>query len=198
MLVPMKARSTAESQELKLRASTALYVSELKDLYSAENEIARSVAKLAKAASTLYLRQFITDHSHQIQVHVARLEQVIERLGVGPKGNECKVVEMLTAQQKDLIREATHPEIRDAILIAVQQQFVHFVMAGYRFASVFARRLGYGAAADVLGEILKEKIDLDTNLTELSRIALSGCISNPSDAESTAAIRPLSSKPFSG
>ena len=57
------------------------FVEELKDLYSSENQLLRVLPKMAKVASTPQLRQALTDHLHQTQVHVHRLDRIFLRLG---------------------------------------------------------------------------------------------------------------------
>ena len=51
-----------------------LYVDELKDLYSAENQLVKALPKMAKAASSDYLRKGFEMHLEQTKGHVARLE----------------------------------------------------------------------------------------------------------------------------
>ena len=47
-----------------------LYVAELKDLYSAENQLVKALPKLAKAASSEELRQGFVEHLEQTRGHV--------------------------------------------------------------------------------------------------------------------------------
>ena len=52
-----------------------LYVDELKDLNSAENQLVKALPKMAKAASSEYLRKGFEKHLEQTKGHVARLER---------------------------------------------------------------------------------------------------------------------------
>jgi ferritin-like metal-binding protein YciE len=50
-----------------------LYVDELKDLFSAENQLLKALPKMAKAASSDELRTGFEEHLEQTRVHVQRL-----------------------------------------------------------------------------------------------------------------------------
>jgi ferritin-like metal-binding protein YciE len=70
-----------------------LYVDELKDLYSAENQLVKALPKMAKAVSADELRQGFEDHLKQTKGHVARLEKIFRSLGESPKGKKCMGME---------------------------------------------------------------------------------------------------------
>src|SRR5580700_11451495 len=58
-----------------------LYVDELKDLYSAENQLVKALPKMAKAASATELQQGFEKHLKQTEGHVQRLEEIFQALG---------------------------------------------------------------------------------------------------------------------
>ena len=51
-----------------------LYIDELKDLYSAENQLIKALPKMAKAASSPELRSGFEEHLEQTKGHAQRLE----------------------------------------------------------------------------------------------------------------------------
>ena len=68
-----------------------LYVDELKDLYSAENQLVKALPKMAKAAASEELKAGFEEHLEQTKGHVQRLEQIFEMLDESPKGRSAKV-----------------------------------------------------------------------------------------------------------
>ncbi|MEO5958167.1 MAG: DUF892 family protein [Opitutaceae bacterium] len=58
-------------------------VEELKDLYSAENQLVKALPKMAKAARSEELQQAFETHLQQTEVHVQRLETIGKQLGEG-------------------------------------------------------------------------------------------------------------------
>ena len=77
-----------------------LYVDELKDLYSAENQLVKALPKMAKAASSDYLRKGFEKHLEQTKGQVTRLELIFRSLEDSPKGKKCMGMEGLI--QEDL------------------------------------------------------------------------------------------------
>jgi ferritin-like metal-binding protein YciE len=66
-----------------------LYLDELKDLYSAENQLVKALPKMAKAASSDELRKGFEQQLEQTKTYVERLEQIFRSLDESPKGKKC-------------------------------------------------------------------------------------------------------------
>jgi len=62
-----------------------LYLSELRDLYSSEQQLVKALPKLAKNADSEELAEAINTHLEETKNQVARLEQIFESLGESPK-----------------------------------------------------------------------------------------------------------------
>ena len=68
---------------MKLETLQELFVEELKDLYSAENQLVKALPKMAKAASSQDLKAGFEEHLRQTEGHVARIERVCQgRIGI--------------------------------------------------------------------------------------------------------------------
>ena len=65
-----------------------LYIDELKDLYSVENQLVKALPKMAKAASSDELRQGFEEHLEQTRGHVQRLEKIFKSLDESRKGKK--------------------------------------------------------------------------------------------------------------
>jgi ferritin-like metal-binding protein YciE len=146
-----------------------LYVEELKDLYSAENQMVKALPKMAKAATSEDLRTGFEEHLEQTKEHVARLEKIFKALGESPKGKTCKGMQGLVAEGSEMIDEGPEPEMLDAGLISAAQRVEHYEIAGYGCVATYAELLGEKDAAELLRATLTEEKETDENLTELSR-----------------------------
>jgi ferritin-like metal-binding protein YciE len=145
-----------------------LYVEELKDLYSAENQLLKAIPKMAKASTSEDLRAGFEEHLTQTQEHVARLEKIFKALGESPKGKKCKGMEGLIKEGAELIEEDPTPEELDAGLIAAAQHVEHYEMAGYGCVSAYAKLLGEDQALSLLRQTFEEEKETDKKLTQLS------------------------------
>ena len=153
---------------MKLASLEELFVSELKDLYSAENQLLKALPKMAKAATAPELKDGFLEHLEQTKGQVHRLEQIFEAMGKSPKGKKCKAMEGLIEEGKELMQEDAEPEVLDAGLIAAAQRVEHYEIAGYGCVRTYAQLLGNEEAAELLQQTLNEEADTDKTLTKLA------------------------------
>ena len=153
---------------MKLESLQDLLVHELKDLYSAENQLVKALPKMAKAAESEDLKAAFEEHWEVTKTQVERLETIFEELGVSPKGKKCKAMEGLIEEGSELISEDGEPSVKDAALIAAAQKVEHYEIAGYGCARTYAQLLGMDKAAELLQETLDEEGETDKKLTELA------------------------------
>ena len=146
-----------------------LYVDELKDLYSAENQLVKALPKMAKAASSEYLRKGFEKHLEQTKGHVARLEEIFRNLEESPKGKKCMGMEGLIKEGSEVIGEDFEGAVMDAALIGAAQRVEHYEIAAYGTVREFARILDEQKHASLLEETLNEEKETDEKLTDLSR-----------------------------
>jgi ferritin-like metal-binding protein YciE len=145
-----------------------LYIEELKDLYSAENQLVEAIPSIANASTSPELRAGFEKHLGQTKEHVARLEKIFKALGESPTGKKCKGMEGLIKEGGEMIEEDPGPEELDAGLISAAQRVEHYEMAGYGCVATYAKLLGETEAESLLRETLQEERDTDKKLTQLS------------------------------
>jgi ferritin-like metal-binding protein YciE len=145
-----------------------LYINELKDLYSAENQMIKALPKMAKAATSADLRSGFEEHLSQTMEHVARLEKIFKALEESPTGKKCKGMEGLVKEGAEMIEEDPEPEELDAGLISAAQRVEHYEIAAYGCVSTYAKLLGEEAAMALLRKTLDEEKETDKKLTQLS------------------------------
>jgi ferritin-like metal-binding protein YciE len=149
-----------------------LYVEELRNLYNTES----ALPKMTKAVSERQLRATLTDRLHQTQVHLSRLEQVIDRLGIGPKGGGSKVVEMMVPENKDRTSGGSRPIVHDVVIIGAAHRLDHYEMVCYGCVRRLASQLGYHRAVGLFSATLEEQRERTEQLTELARMIISQAI----------------------
>ncbi len=147
-----------------------LYLDELKDLFSAENQLTKALPKMAKAASANKLRQAFEEHLEQTKDQVERLRQVFEMLGEKATGKKCLGMEGLVKEGTEIMGEDFEAEVMDAALISAAQRVEHYEIAAYGTVSAYADLLGESEQAFLLRETLEEEKETDKKLTELSKM----------------------------
>jgi len=153
---------------MKLDSLKKLYITELRDIYSAENQILKALPKMAKAASSAELQAAFKEHLEQTKGQVQRLETIFEALNESPKGKTCKAMEGLVEEGDEMAHEKGEPEVIDAGLIAAAQRVEHYEIAAYGTVRTYANLLKENAAAKLLQETLDEEGETDKKLTALA------------------------------
>jgi ferritin-like metal-binding protein YciE len=157
---------------MKIDTLKKLYVHELKDLYSAENQILDALPKMIEAAADDDLRNAFETHRKETEDQVRRLEKIFRGLEFEPGGHKCSGMEGLLEEGDEVIKEIDVPEVRDAAMVGAAQRVEHYEMAGYGTARALAEQLGEHEAADLLAETLEEEGEADRILTRLAERSL--------------------------
>jgi len=149
-----------------------LFVHELKDLYSAENQILKALPKMVDAANSEELAQAFAHHLQETEGHVQRIETIFRDLDGSPRGKKCAGMEGLLKEGKEVMEEEATEWVMDAALIGAAQRVEHYEMAGYGTARDHAQKLGLYQAADLLQQTLDEEGAADKKLTEIAESSI--------------------------
>lgn len=152
----------------KIASPRDLLVEELKDLYSAENQLVKALPKMAKAATSEELKQAFQNHLEETQGHVERLDRIGKKLGEPMKGKKCKAMEGLVEEGKEVMEEDAEPALLDLALIGAAQKVEHYEIAGYGTARTLAEISGEDEVAEILQKTLDEEGETDKKLTEIA------------------------------
>lgn len=157
---------------MELETLYDLYLHELRDLYSAEQQLIKALPKMSKAAKNRQLAAGFNQHLAQTETHAQRLEQIFERLEESSHGPKCEGMEGLIAEGDKMVKEDAADEVRDAGLIAAAQRVEHYEIAGYGCARTYAELLGDKKGARLLDATLREEGATDKKLTQLAKSAI--------------------------
>jgi ferritin-like metal-binding protein YciE len=153
---------------MALESLQDLYLEQLKDLYSAEQQIITALPKMIEAAGSEELRAAFETHLAQTEKQKQRLEEIGRRAGQTLGGHKCKGMEGLLAEGEELMEERADSDVLDAALIAAAQRVEHYEIAGYGCARTYARLLGLEDDVNMLQQTLDEEGDTDHLLTEMA------------------------------
>lgn len=145
-----------------------LFEHELKDLYSAENQILRAMQKLKDHASDDKLKKAIEKHLKETEKHVQRLEEICKELGIKPTGETCYAMQGLVKEVESFLKEDAEKEVRDAGIIAEAQRVEHYEISGYGTAVRLAKELGLEKIAGKLQKTLDEEYKADGTLNDMA------------------------------
>jgi ferritin-like metal-binding protein YciE len=132
-------------------------IEELKDLYSAENQLVKSLPKAAKGTSSHELKQAFLNHLEETKGHVVRLQHAFEMLGKKPVAKHCKGMEGAIAEVQEALSEDAEGALLDAGIIGAAARIEHYEIAGYTTSIAVARTLGQTEVATLLTQTLTEE-----------------------------------------
>jgi ferritin-like metal-binding protein YciE len=171
---------------------------ELRDLYSAENQLVKALPKLAKAAQDEELQQSFSEHLEETTGQVERLKEVFSLLEEKPTGKHCKGMEGLIEEGKEAIDEEEEGEAYDIGLIGAAARVEHYEIAGYTAVIAMLKGLGLEEAAEPLVETLNEENEalekLESKLQDLI-VASAADASEDEESEEEDAIAASKSRP---
>lgn len=145
-----------------------LLVHELRDIYNAEGQVIKALPKMAKAATNRSLVTALTEHLHETEEHLKRLEECFVLLEVSSKGKHCKGMEGLLTEASEMAEEAENDEVRDAAIIGACQKVEHYEICAYGTARSFAEKLELSEVAALLEETLEEEAAANERLSEIA------------------------------
>lgn len=150
----------------------ALFLHNLKDIYFAEQQIAKAMPAMIKAAESQELRSAFETHSRETQDQLRRLEEVFDILGEKPQGVPCEGILGILKEGEEVMKAFAGGEAFEAALIAAAQSIEHYEIARYGTLRAWAKQLGLTDAAELLEESLDEETDTDEILTEIAEEAV--------------------------
>jgi ferritin-like metal-binding protein YciE len=145
-----------------------LFVEELKDLLSAENQITKTLPKLVAAASSAELKSAFEHHLKETEGQIERLEKAFRILGKSPKSKTCEGMKGILTEGAEMLHETTAGDIRDVALISAAQRVEHYEMAAYGTVRTYAEGLDQPEIVQLLNETLEQEKAADKKLTEIA------------------------------
>lgn len=167
---------------MSLDSLSDLLTDELKDLYSAENQLLIALPKMAKKATSEELKAAFTSHLAETQGHVERLNTIATKLEISLGGKKCMAMEGLVKEGDEILEEDGEDAVIDAALIGAAQRVEHYEIAAYGTTRAMADALGHQEVVDLLQLTLDEEGAADEKLTE---IAEGGVLENAAQTDAT-------------
>jgi ferritin-like metal-binding protein YciE len=153
------------TQEIGMPLKDVL-LDELRDMYSAENQLVKALPKLAKGAKDAKLKQLFTAHLEETKGQVERLKEVFGHLGEKPTGEHCNGMEGIVEEGADALEKDEEGASFDCGLIGAALRTEHYEIAGYETTIAMAKTLGMQDVIDLLTENLNEEKAAAAKITE--------------------------------
>ncbi len=147
-----------------------IYIDELKDLWSANDQMKRAVKKMTAKAGDGSLKDMLQSSQDGIQKHTDLLKSLIEGQDETLSKEHCKGMEGLVEEAtKHVVEEGpTKGPLLDVVIIAQYQRMSHYGIAGFGTAAAYATALGLKSDAKALKAATKDIYGSDAFMTKLA------------------------------
>ena len=151
-----------------------VYVDELKDLWSANDQMLRALKKIAPSATHPKLKEMIDTSLKGIAGHTDILKGLIASQGDKVSKEHCKGMEGLAAEAlKHTIEKGPDKgPVLDAVIIAQYQRMTHYGITGFGTVAAFSKALKLQDHNKQLRSAVKEMYVADELMTQLAEAAV--------------------------
>ena len=154
-------------------------IDELRDMYSAENQLVKALPKLAKGAKDSTLKTLFTKHLEETKGQVLRLKEVFESLGEKPTGQHCNGMEGVIEEGADALEKDEEGPSFDSGIVGAALRTEHYEIAGYEACIEMAKTLGLNEIASLLNENLSEELAAAKKIRVAAQPILKAASSQP-------------------
>jgi len=161
----------------------SVLIEELKDLYSAENQLVKALPKMAKGSSDPELKNLFKEHLEQTKGHVERLKQIFQQLGEKPTGKLCVGMEGLVKEGQEQLESDEEGAAKDVGIASAALRVEHYEVAGYTAAIGIAKQLGEREMVSLLTETLNEEKEAGKKVLTQSKPLISQAASEGEEEE---------------
>lgn len=147
-----------------------LFLDELARRHDAERRLVLAVPKLARAATSPTLQQFLQSRWKEAQTHVKQVEHVFRLFGRPAAGKECEATTALLADADKIALNFQGLPVFNAALICSFEKIALSGLASYGSLREWAALLGNKAAAVILQSLLDEEAAANRHLVDLAKI----------------------------
>jgi ferritin-like metal-binding protein YciE len=135
-----------------------IYASELKDLWSANEQMIKVVKIMSEKAHDPNLKQTLQKSVTGIQQHTETLKSLLTDSDVSAEKEHCKGMEGLVKEAtKHITQEAPRNcDLLDVEIIAQYQRMSHYGLAGFGTAAAYAKALRRKDHVAKLGQIVSD------------------------------------------
>ena len=146
-----------------------IYIDEMRDLWSANDQMQRVMKQLSQKASDKKLKDLLEKSVSGIGQHTETLKSVLEAQGGRVRKEHCTGMEGLVEEAKThALDEDLDGQLRDLVIISQYQRMSHYGLAGFGTAAAYAAALGLKDDATKLKSIVKDIYHADEYTNELA------------------------------
>jgi ferritin-like metal-binding protein YciE len=147
-----------------------VYADEIKDLWSANDQMSKIVKVMAGKAHDAQLKRALENSITGISKHADTLKGLLADAGETVQKEHCRGMEgLVTEATKHMTEEAPESgDLLDIVIVAQYQRMSHYGLAGFGTATAYAKALGMDEHANKLSTIVSDIYQGDDYASQLA------------------------------
>ena len=154
---------------MPLTTARELFVHELSDAMSAEQQILKMLPELQSEALNHEVKEALEMHEQETRQQVKNIQEVFNQLGEQPEQTTCYAIKGMEEEHKALHAEEPSPEILEMANLGAAVKTEHYEMAMYTGLVQMAKDLGETDAAQLLQDNLDQEKEMAVRVETLAR-----------------------------
>ena len=154
---------------MELATFRDMFIAELQELVSVEEQLTECLQRMEDAASHPALKDALARHGGETRMQLDRLVAILQKHGADPKAHTDQAMQALAKEAEKMLTLLKGNDLRDAGLIASAQKLEHYEIAAYGTAAALAGQLELRPEQKVLHRSLEEEKKFDMLLTKLAK-----------------------------
>lgn len=148
-----------------------LYVIELQELHSAEQQMADLLQSIAPLVGHGQLAARFSEHERELRARTGEIQGILSAVGAPTRAHPDQGMRALINESRKVSHIAAG-NVRDAALVASVQRLIHYKIAGYGTIASYAETLGRTEEAGRFKNFADADKRLDADLSDLAKSSL--------------------------
>lgn len=150
-----------------------LFIDELEDMYSSEQQIIEALPKMIKLANAQELKDALSKHLKETEYQVTRIEKIFTILNMEAKEKTCNGMKGILEEAQGMVKNKSKSAALDAAIISAAQKVEHYEIASYGTLRSFAKFMDLDSdIVDLIQDSLDEEGAADKKLTKIAEGSL--------------------------
>lgn len=145
-----------------------VFVTELKEILSAERQMSRALPKVIKRVTSEPLKAKLNERLEQGARIVEELDSIFDEMQVTKARPKNVAIEGLIEDINQHMEEIKDPLLLDPVILAAVQKIEHYCIAAWGTAASLGRRLNEQRTVQLMESVLDEGKRFDEEMTEVA------------------------------
>jgi ferritin-like metal-binding protein YciE len=151
-----------------LKSPEDILATGLKEIYSAERQLSRSIPRFAKKASSSRLREMLDQRRERGAALIEQLDDAFSEMHVSKGRQKNIAAEGLLEDVNEHLGEIENKRLFDPVLLSSVQKIEHYCIAAWGTAASVGRLLGEEKVAETMKRAVEEGKRFDADMTKLA------------------------------